>query len=96
MPSSDVGISMGEIGSDIAIDSSDIVIMDDNPEKILTAIKSSKKTMKLVKENIIFTISFKIAMLILSSLGIATMWVSVFADVGVALIAILNALRALK
>lgn len=91
----DVGISMGKFGSDIAMESSDVVLMDDNPQKVVRAIKISKKTMRLVKENIIFTVGFKIVMLVLSALGIAPMWLGVFADVGVSLIAILNSLRAL-
>lgn len=92
----DVGISMGKIGSDVAIESADVVIMDDNPKKVYDAIKKSKKTMTFVKENIVFTIAFKVLMLSLSVFGLTTMWGAVFADVGVSLIAVLNALRALK
>ena len=92
----DVGIAMGGLGSDSAIEAADIVIMTDEPSKINTAINISKKTMRIVKENIIFAITVKIIVLLLSALGIATMWSAVFADVGVSLIAILNSLRALK
>lgn len=92
----DVGIAMGALGSDSAIEAADIVIMTDEPSKINTAINISKKTMRIVKENIIFAITVKIIVLLLSALGIATMWSAVFADVGVSLIAILNSLRALK
>ena len=79
-----------------AIEAADIVIMTDEPSKVADAIKISKKTMRIVRENIIFAISVKIAVLILSLLGIATMWSAVFADVGVSVIAILNAVRILK
>ena len=92
----DIGIAMGGLGSDSAIEAADIVIMTDEPSKISTAIKISKKTMKIVRENIIFAITIKIIVLILSALGIATMWEAVFADVGVAIIAILNSLRMLN
>ena len=87
---------MGSLGSDAAIEASDIVIMTDEPSKISDVIKISKKTMKIVCENIVFAISIKIAVLILSLLGIATMWSAVFADVGVSVIAILNSLRILN
>ena len=92
----DIGIAMGGIGADSSIEAADIVIMTDEPSKIVNAIKLSKKTMKIVKENIIFAITIKILVLILSALGISTMWEAVFADVGVSIIAIINALRALK
>ncbi|MBP3831830.1 MAG: cadmium-translocating P-type ATPase [Clostridia bacterium] len=92
----DIGIAMGGLGSDSAIEAADIVIMTDEPSKISTAIKISKKTMKIVRENIIFAITVKIIVLILSALGIATMWEAVFADVGVAIIAIINSLRMLN
>ena len=92
----DIGIAMGGLGSDSAIEAADIVIMTDEPSKINTAIKISKKTMKIVKENIIFAIVVKILVLIFSALGIATMWEAVFADVGVSIIAIINSLRMLK
>ena len=93
---SDIGVSMGSLGSDAAIEASDIVIMTDETSKISDVIKISKKTMKIVRENIVFAISIKIAVLILSLLGIATMWSAVFADVGVSVIAILNSLRILN
>ena len=86
---------MGGLGSDAAIEAADIVIMNDKPSKILEAIKISNKTMRIVKQNIIFAISVKILVLILGACGIATMWEAVFADVGVSFIAILNSLRAL-
>lgn len=92
----DIGIAMGGLGADSAIEAADIVIMTDEPSKISTAIKISKKTMKIVRENIIFAITVKILVLILSAMGVATMWEAVFADVGVAIIAILNSLRMLN
>ena len=93
---SDVGVAMGGLGSDAAIEAADIVIMNDEPSKIAEAIKISHKTMRIVKENIVFAITVKTVILVLSALGIATMWFAVFADVGVSVIAILNALRILK
>lgn len=93
---SDIGIAMGGVGSDAAIEASDIVIMTDEPSKIVKAINVSKKTMRIVKQNIIFAISVKIVVLFLSAIGISTMWEAVFADVGVSIIAIMNALRMLK
>ena len=93
---SDIGIAMGGLGSDAAIEAADVVIMTDEPSKILKAIKLSKKTMRIVKENIIFAIGVKVAVLILTAIGLSSMWQAVFADVGVSVIAILNALRALK
>ena len=93
---SDIGIAMGACGSDAAIEASDVVLMDDNPLKIAKAIKISKKCMNIVRENIIFALSVKFICLVLGALGFANMWVAVFADVGVMLIAILNALRALR
>ncbi len=92
----DIGVAMGGMGSDAAIEASDIVIMNDEPSKILAAIKLSKKTMRIVKQNIIFAIFVKVLVLILSAIGISTMWEAVFADVGVSIIAILNALRVLN
>ncbi len=92
----DIGIAMGGLGSDSSIEAADIVIMTDEPSKIVSSIALSKKTMKIVKENIIFAIAIKIAVLLLSALGLSTMWEAVFADVGVSVIAIINALRMLS
>ena len=92
----DIGIAMGALGADSAIEAADIVIMTDEPSKILTAIKLSKKTMKIVKENIVFAISIKILILFLTAIGITNMWWAVFADVGVSIIAIINSLRMLS
>ena len=93
---SDIGIAMGGVGSDAAIEAADIVIMTDEPSKINKAIKISKKAMRIVKQNIVFAISIKVLVLVLSAVGIATMWEAVFADVGVSVIAVLNAIRILK
>lgn len=92
----DIGIAMGGLGADSAIEAADIVIMTDEPSKLIKAIKLSKKTMRIVRENIIFAIFVKIAVLVLTAVGVSTMWEAVFADVGVSIIAILNALRALR
>ena len=92
----DIGIAMGGLGADSAIEAADIVIMTDEPSKLINAIKISKKTMRIVKENIIFAIGIKIAVLILTAIGLSTMWEAVFADVGVSIIAILNSLRVLS
>jgi Cd2+/Zn2+-exporting ATPase len=92
----DVGIAMGAAGSDAAIEAADIVLMDDNPSKIVTAIAISRKTLGIVKQNIVFALAVKAIILITSAFGITNMWAAVFADVGVAVIAILNAMRALK
>lgn len=96
LAASDIGIAMGRLGSDSAIEAADIVLMTDEPSKIVDAINLSKKTMNIVKENIVFAISTKILILILSVLGLSTMWWAVFADVGVTIIATINALRVLK
>ena len=93
---SDIGISMGSLGSDSAIEASDVVIMNDNLSKIITAIKISQKTNKIIKENLIFAITIKLLVLILTILGLSTMWEAVFADVGVTVLCILNTLRLLK
>ena len=92
----DIGIAMGSMGSDAAIESADIVLMDDNPLKISEAIKIARKTLRIVTQNIYFALSIKAIFLILGAFGIANMWEAVFADVGVSVIAILNAMRALR
>ena len=92
----DVGIAMGGIGSDAAVEAADVVIMDDEPSKIVDAICIARKTVRIVKQNIIFAIAVKITVLILVAFGCATMWAAVFGDVGVSVLAILNAIRALS
>lgn len=91
----DIGIAMGALGSDAAIEAADIVLMDDDPLKIVKAIRISKKCMRIVYENIYFAIGIKILCLILGAIGIANMWLAIFADVGVMVIAVLNAIRVL-
>ena len=92
----DIGIAMGGLGSDAAIEAADIVLMDDKPSKIATAIRISRKTLGIVRQNIVFALAVKFLVLALSAAGVANMWEAVFADVGVSVIAILNAMRALK
>lgn len=92
----DIGIAMGGIGSDASIEAADIIIMDDDIGKIGTAMKISKRTLKIVKQNIVFALGVKIVFLILGAIGLSNMWMAVFADVGVSVIAILNAMRSLK
>lgn len=92
----DVGIAMGAMGSDAAIEAADVVLMDDDPRSIARAIHVARKTMRIVQQNIVFALGIKFAVLILAALGIATMWLAVFADVGVAVLAILNAMRCMK
>ncbi len=92
----DIGIAMGAMGSDAAIEAADVVLMDDDPRNISRAIHISRKTMRIVWQNIIFALGIKFAVLILAAVGIATMWLAVFADVGVAVLAILNAMRCMK
>ena len=92
----DIGVAMGGLGSDAAIEAADVVIMTDEPSKIVNTIKLSKKTMRIVKENIVFAILVKVLILMLSAIGFSTMWEAVFADVGVSVIAIINALRVLR
>ena len=92
----DIGIAMGALGSDAAIEAADVVLMDDDPLKISKAIRLSKKCLRIVYENIYFAIGVKLLCLLLGALGIANMWLAIFADVGVMVIAVLNAIRALK
>ena len=92
----DVGIAMGSLGSDAAIEAADIVIMDDDIRKIPSIVQIAKKTMRIVKENVVFALGVKALILILGAFGKATMWEAVFGDVGVAVIAILNSMRALR
>ena len=92
----DIGIAMGSLGSDAAIEAADVVIMDDNPAKIPAVMRIASKTLRIVKQNIVFALSVKFLVLILGALGFASMWAAVFADVGVAVLAILNSMRALK
>lgn len=92
----DIGIAMGGLGSDAAIEAADVVIMTDEPSKLARAIKISRKTLAIVRQNIVFAIGIKVLVLLLAAMGMASMWAAVFADVGVAVIAILNAMRALQ
>jgi len=92
----DVGVAMGAFGSDAAIEAADIVLMDDDPTKLALAMKIAKKTMTIVKQNIAFSIVIKLGVMVLGAMNLATMWMAVFADVGVAVIAILNAMRCLR
>ncbi|HZK71148.1 MAG TPA: heavy metal translocating P-type ATPase, partial [Clostridia bacterium] len=87
---------MGGLGADAAIEAADIVIMNDQPSKLITAIKIARKTFSIARQNVFFALAVKFSVLILGALGIATMWAAVFADVGVTVIAILNAMRALQ
>ena len=91
----DIGIAMGAMGSDAAIEAADVVLMDDDPMKIATAIKISRKCLKIVYQNISVAIGVKLICLILGAVGIANMWLAIFADVGVMILAVLNAIRAL-
>ena len=92
----DVGIAMGGLGSDAAIEAADVVLMDDKPSKIATAIRLARRTLAIARQNVAFAIGVKVAVLILATFGLATMWLAVFADVGVTVLAVLNAMRALK
>ena len=92
----DIGIAMGALGSDAAIEAADVVLMDDNPLKIVKAIKISRKCMRIVYQNIIFAIGIKLICLALGAVGIANMWFAIFADVGVMIIAVLNSIRTLR
>ena len=92
----DVGIAMGGLGSDAAIEAADVVLMDDQPSKISLAIRIARRTLAIARQNVIFAIGIKVAVLVLAAIGIATMWLAVFADVGVTVLAVLNAMRALR
>jgi Cd2+/Zn2+-exporting ATPase len=92
----DVGIAMGGLGSDAAIEAADVVLMDDKPSKIATAISIARRTLSIARQNVVFAIGVKVAVLLLALFGLATMWMAVFADVGVTVLAVLNAMRALR
>ena len=96
LKTADVGIAMGAAGSDAAIEAADVVLMDDNPGKVAAAVTLSRRTVRIVHQNIAFALGVKLLFLILAAFGVATMWEAVFADVGVTVIAVLNALRAMK
>ena len=92
----DVGIAMGGLGSDAAIEAAEVVLMTDEPSKIAQAIRIARRTLAIARQNVVFAIGVKLAVLVLAVFGIATMWLAVFADVGVTVLAVLNAMRALK
>jgi Cd2+/Zn2+-exporting ATPase len=92
----DVGIAMGGLGSDAAIEAADVVLMDDQPSKIALAIRIARRTLAIARQNVVFAIGVKVAVLLLAVCGIATMWLAVFADVGVTVLAVFNAMRALR
>lgn len=92
----DVGIAMGAMGSDAALEAADVVLMDDNPEKIAAALRISRKCMKIVRQNLVFAIGIKVLCLVLGAIGITNMWMAIFADVGVMVLAVCNAMRNLK
>ncbi len=92
----DVGVAMGAMGSDAAIEAADVVLMDDKPAKVAEAVRIARRTMRIVRQNVIFALSVKGAVLVLGALGLANMWIAVFVDVGVSMLAVLNAMRALK
>ena len=92
----DVGIAMGGMGSDAAIEAADVVFMDDKPSKLADAILIARKTCAIVRQNVVFALAVKLLVMVLGAFGVATMWEAVFADVGVSVIAILNAMRALR
>ena len=95
MSRADIGIAMGALGSDAAIEAADIVLMDDDPAKIATAMRISRRTLRIVHQNIVFALAVKIICLILGAFGLLNMWWAIFADVGVMVLAVLNATRAL-
>lgn len=92
----DVGIAMGGLGSDAAIEAADIVLMDDDPMKVATAIQIARRTLRIARQNVVFAIGVKVAVLLLAAIGVASMWMAVFADVGVTVIAVINAMRTLN
>ena len=92
----DIGVAMGGLGSEAAIEAADIVIMDDQPSKLSVVMKIARKTLTIAKQNVVFALTIKAIVLVLGALGLASMWAAVFADVGVAVIAILNSMRALQ
>ena len=96
LAAADVGIAMGGLGSDAAIEAADIVIMNDDLAKLPLAVRIARKTVRIARENIVFSLGVKFAVLALAALGIAGMWMAVFADVGVCILAVLNALRTLR
>ena len=92
----DVGIAMGALGSDAAIEAADVVLMDDDPAKIALAMRIARRTLRIVYQNIVFALAIKFACLVLGAIGMASMWTAIFADVGVMVLAVLNAIRALR
>ena len=92
----DVGIAMGGLGSDAAIEAADVVLMDDSPAKIATAVSISRRTLRIARQNVWLAIGIKAAILLLAAIGLGTLWLAVFADVGVTVLAVLNAMRALR
>lgn len=92
----DVGVAMGALGSDAAIEAADVVLMDDKPSKIVTAIRIARRTLGIARQNVWFAIGVKVLVLLLAAVGLATMWMAVFADVGVMVLAVLNAMRTLR
>ena len=92
----DIGIAMGALGSDAAIEAADVVLMDDKPSKIALAVAIARRTIDIARQNVWFAIGVKVAILLLAAFGMGTMWMAVFADVGVTVLAVLNAMRALK
>ena len=92
----DIGIAMGDAGTDIAMEAADVVIMTDEPSKLLNLMDIAKKTLVIAKQNVIFALAVKLLVLVLCAVGLVIMWAAVFADVGVSVLAILNAMRALK
>jgi Cd2+/Zn2+-exporting ATPase len=92
----DVGIAMGGLGSDAAIEAADVVLMDDQPSKVALAVSIARRTLAIARQNVAFAIGVKVAVLLLAALGLASMWFAVFADVGVTVLCVLNAMRALR